>query len=98
MGYDKLIERLKHHANAYRNGKTLGRVYVDEELMLDDAVTAICELRVELQRAATERDVLISRLRGKCWACSRRYDCDSRRGPHSKCWTFYPQILLEAVP
>ena len=97
MDYEELIKRLKHHADAYRHGKTLGRVYVDEELMLDDAVTAICGLQVELQRAVTERDVLISRCRGECWACVRRYDCGSRRGPHSKCWTFDPKTL-EAAP
>ena len=35
MDYEKLIERLRHDANAYRNGDTLGRAYADQAHPLD---------------------------------------------------------------
>ena len=44
MDYEKLIERLRHDANAYRNGDTLGRAYADQEDVLDKAVDAMTAL------------------------------------------------------
>jgi chromosome segregation ATPase len=50
MDYEKLIERLRHDANAYRNGDTLGRAYADQEDVLDKAVDAITALLAENKR------------------------------------------------
>ena len=50
MDYEKLIERLRHDANAYRNGDTLGRAYADQEDVLDKAVDAMTALLVENKR------------------------------------------------
>ena len=40
MDYDKLIRRLREDADAYRNGRTLGRAFADQEDVLDNAATA----------------------------------------------------------
>ena len=37
MDYEKLIRRLRNDADAYRNGKTLGRAFADQEDVLDNA-------------------------------------------------------------
>ena len=50
MDIEKLIERLRHDANAYRNGDTLGRAYADQEDVLDKAVDAITALLAENKR------------------------------------------------
>ena len=50
MDYEKLIERLRHDANAYRNGDTLGRAYADQEDVLDKAVDAMTALLAENKR------------------------------------------------
>ena len=50
MDYEKMIERLRHDANAYRNGDTLGRAYADQEDVLDKAVDAITALLAENKR------------------------------------------------
>ena len=47
MDYDKLIRRLRNDADAFRNGETLGRVFADQEDVLDNAATAIKTLRAE---------------------------------------------------
>ena len=50
MDYEKLTERLRHDANAYRNGDTLGRAYADQEDVLDKAVDAMTALLAENKR------------------------------------------------
>lgn len=50
MDYEKLIERLRHDANAYRSGDTLGRAYADQEDVLDKAVDAMTALLAENKR------------------------------------------------
>lgn len=67
MDYDKLIRRLRNDADAYRNGKTLGRAFADQEDVLDKAATALStlqieneKLRVELEQVKREREAAIS--------------------------------------
>ena len=50
MDHEKLIERLRHDANSYRNGDTLGRAYADQEDVLDKAVDAMTALLAENKR------------------------------------------------
>ena len=66
MEIEKLIERLKHDANAYRNGDTLGRAFADQEDVLDNAATALstlqaenAQLRAELKEAEMKIDSLL---------------------------------------
>ena len=54
MEIEKLIERLKHDANAYRNGDTLGRAYADQEDILDEAATALSTLQAENEKLRAE--------------------------------------------
>ena len=54
MDIEKLIERLKHDANAYRNGDTLGRAYADQEDVLDDAADSLSALQAENEKLRTE--------------------------------------------
>ena len=54
-----------------------------------------CGLRADLARVTAERDALIKRTSGDCWSCIRRYECNSRKGPHSRCWEFDPWLLKE---
>ena len=84
MDYDKLIERLKSAAGGTEGIK-----------MCQDAALAIETLRADLARVTAERDALIKRTAGECWACIRRYECNSRKGPHSRCWEFDPWLLKE---
>lgn len=70
MDIEKLIRRLRNDADAYRNGKTLGRAFADQEDVLDNAATAIStlqaenkKLRAELERVTAERDAAVERLR-----------------------------------
>ena len=84
MDYDKLIEHL-------RECGTYG--FKQEECR--DAALAIETLRADLARVTAERDALIKRTAGECWACIRRYECNSRKGPHSRCWEFDPWLLKE---
>lgn len=84
MDYDKLIDRLKSAAGGPEGIK-----------MRQDAALAIETLRAELARVTAERDALIKRTAGECWACIRRYECNSRKGPHSRCWEFNPWLLKE---
>lgn len=84
MDYDKLIEHL-------RECGTYG--FKQEECR--DAALAIKALRAELARVTAGRDALIKRTAGECWACIRRYECNSRKGPHSRCWEFDPWLLKE---
>ena len=54
-----------------------------------------CDLRADLARVTAERDALIKRTAGDCWSCIRRYECNSRKGSHSRCWEFDPWLLKE---
>ena len=75
MDYEKLIRRLRNDADAYRNGKTLGRAFADQEDVLDNAATALSMFQAEnekrqdeLEQAKTE----ITRLKyyeDKCHDC-----------------------------
>ena len=84
MDIEKLIERLKNAAG--------GPAGVQ---MCIDAATAIETLRADLARVTAERDALIKRTAGDCWSCIRRYECNSRKGPHIRCWEFDPWLLKE---
>lgn len=55
MDIEKLIERLRHDANAYRNGDTLGRAYADQEDVLDRAVDTLSALQAENEKLRAER-------------------------------------------
>lgn len=50
MDIEKLIRRLRNDSDAYRNGKTLGRAFADQEDVLDNAATAISTLQAENKR------------------------------------------------
>lgn len=63
MDYDKLIRRLRNDADAYREGKTLGRAFADQEDVLDNAALAIETLRADLARVTAERDGAIKDLK-----------------------------------
>ena len=52
MDYDKLVRRLRNDADAFRDGKTLGRAFADQEDVLDNAAAAIETLRAELAQMA----------------------------------------------
>lgn len=77
MEIEKLIRRLRNDADAYRNGKTLGRAFADQEDVLDNAATAIStlqaeneKLRAELEQVKRERDAAIESWRGFCAKCA----------------------------
>ena len=88
MDYDKLICQLRDF-----------KVKIDDEkltpLVCLDAATAIETLWADLARVTAERDALIKRTAGDCWSCVRRYECNSRKGPHRRCWEFDPWLLKE---
>lgn len=54
MDIEKLIRRLRNDADAYRNGKTLGRAFADQEDVLDNAATAISTLQAENEKLRAE--------------------------------------------
>lgn len=54
MDIEKLIRRLRNDADAYRNGKTLGRAFADQEDVLDNAATALSTLQTENARLREE--------------------------------------------
>lgn len=54
MDYEKLIRRLRNDADAYRNGKTLGRAFADQEDVLDNAATALSTLQAENEKRQDE--------------------------------------------
>ena len=69
MDIEKLIRRLRNDADAYRNGKTLGRAFADQEDVLDNAAAALAtlraeneKLRAELEKVMRERDAAQSLL------------------------------------
>lgn len=54
MDIEKLIRRLRNDADAYRNGKTLGRAFADQEDVLDNAATALSTLQAENEKLRAE--------------------------------------------
>ena len=82
MDIEKLIRRLRNDADAYRNGKTLGRAFADQEDVLDNAATAIStlqaeneKLRAELEQVKREKDAAVECCRGYCESCAFERDC-----------------------
>ena len=55
----------------------------------------IVRLGRERDKARMERDNLIRRTSRQCWSCIRRYECNSRRGSHKRCWEFDTALLRE---
>ena len=96
MDYDKLIERLKcphiHRCPMYDEYPSCKAC---QKSIQQEAAIAIETLRADLARVTAERDALIKRTAGDCWSCIRRYECNSRKGPHSRCWEFDPRLLKE---
>lgn len=84
MNIDNLIERLKECGT-----------YGFKRKICQEAAEALCEIQIELEKAKGERDRLIARTKGECWTCIRRYECNSRRGPHKRCWEFDEMLLKE---
>ena len=89
MNYDKLIEHLRRRGLG--NGSALG----PHSGLYEEAALAIETLRADLARVTAERDALIKRTAGECWTCIHRYECNSRKGPHSRCWEFDLWLLKE---
>lgn len=87
MKIENLIERLKKPC--WGESAHL----VDDQRL--EAAEALSSLQAELEEVKAERDRLISRTKGECWACVRRYECNSRRGPHSRCWEFDEWLLKD---
>ena len=76
MDVEKLIRRLRNDADAYRNGKTLGRAFADQEDVLDNAATALStlqtenkKLRAELEQVKRERDAVVESIPHECKTC-----------------------------
>lgn len=102
MDIEKLIEAVKLCGStpnvyqckqcAYWSGGDMSKCISH---MTGDAATAIETLRADLARVTAERDALIKRTAGDCWSCIRRYECNSRKGSHSRCWEFDPWLLKE---
>lgn len=60
---------------------------------VEEALRAAEAAEARAEKAERERDILIKWIHGECWSCVRRYDCNSRLGPHRKCWEFDQSIL-----
>lgn len=60
MDIEKLIRRLRNDADAYRNGKTLGRAFADQEDVLDNAATALSTLQAENEKLRAELEQIPS--------------------------------------
>ena len=76
MDVEKLIRRLRNDADAYRNGKTLGRAFADQEDVLDNAATALStlqaeneKLRAELEQVKAEKDAAVESIPHECKTC-----------------------------
>ena len=50
MEIEKLIKHMREEAQDYRSGRTLGRAFADAEDVLDEAATALEQLRDESER------------------------------------------------
>lgn len=61
MDYEKLIRRLRNDADAYRNGKTLGWAFADQEDVLDNAATALSTLQAENEKRQAELEEMTQR-------------------------------------
>ena len=93
MDSEKLIRRLRNDADAYRNGKTLGRAFADQEDVLDNAATALStlqaeneKLRGELEQAKRERDAAIKEIFQwtGCPACKHWDSADNWCNKHDR--------------
>lgn len=95
MDYEKLIRRLRNDADAYRNGKTLGRAFADQEDVLDNAATALStlqaeneKLRAELEQTKLEKETLIEAVRGDCDYCKNDLGNLDEKSPCRHCEGF----------
>ena len=55
MEIEKLIKHMREEAQDYRSGRTLGRAFADAEDVLDEAATALEQLRDESEKAQVPR-------------------------------------------
>ena len=94
MDIENLIERLMNH-----KGALYELLYKKDMEAASTALSTLQDenekLREDLARVTEERDALIKRTAGDCWSCIRRYECNSRKGPHRRCWEFDPWLLKE---
>ena len=79
MDIEKLIRRLRNDADAYRNGKTLGRVFADQEDVLDNAATALSTLQAENEKLRAELEQ-VKRERAAAVDCIYQIEDDLDRG------------------
>ena len=78
MDIEKLIRRLRNDADAYRNGKTLGRAFADQEDVLDNAATALSTLQAENARLRYELEQ-VKRENNALWTYIEIVDREYRR-------------------
>ena len=96
MDYKELIENLERRG--MKNGSSLGEhsgLYEQAAYAITDLPARSEEAEPRAEKAESERDTLIKRTSGDCWSCIRRYECNSRRGPHNRCWEFDNWLLKE---
>lgn len=79
MDIEKLIRRLRNDADAYRNGKTLGRAFADQEDVLDNAATALSTLQAENEKLRAELEQ-VKRERAAAVDCIYQIEDDLDRG------------------
>lgn len=91
MDYKDLIERLNNAAG----GPAGRKMCQDAAKAITDLLARSEEAEARAEKAESERDTLIKRTSGDCWSCIRRYECNSRRGPHNRCWEFDNWLLKE---
>ena len=82
MDYEKLIRRLRNDADAYRNGKTLGRAFADQEDVLDNAATALSTLQAENEKLRDEVE-------------RQRRSADNRQHLYENAERAYMKVLIE---
>ena len=82
MDYEKLIRRLRNDADAYRNGKTLGRAFADQEDVLDNAATALSTLQAENEKLRNEVE-------------RQRRSADDRKHLYENAERAYMKVLAE---
>ena len=93
MDIEKLIRRLRNDADAYRNGKTLGRAFADQEDVLDNAATALSTLQAENEKLradavrlndllASYQNVLVPELRSELGQAKAERDAAVESIPH----------------
>lgn len=91
MEIEKLIKHMREEAQDYRNGRTLGRAFVDAEDVLDAAADALEQLQAENDRFRREKDEAVidmtALMAGQCCdLCAVEY-CNVR-GKTEMCATF----------